>query len=176
MKQSYIPLLLFMVLAIFLVVGLKLNPSLIPSPLLNKPAPEIALPQLHEPDQLIKTADFKGKVWLLNVWASWCTTCRAEHPLLIELLQDEVFLVGLNYKDEPTNATKWLADLGNPYQFSAVDATGAVGLNWGVYGVPETFVIDANGTIRHKHVGPLSKTDIVSTILPLVHRLQKGAS
>ncbi len=170
--KSYAPLLAFLVLAVFLAAGLKLNPRIVPSPLVGKPAPDFALPQLDGAGQQIRPADFAGEVWVLNVWASWCASCIAEHPLLVNLLQDEVMLVGLNYKDQAAGALKWLAERGDPYQASAVDADGAAGLDWGVYGVPETFVIDSAGIVRHKHIGPLTQADITETLLPLVRRLQ----
>ncbi len=170
--KSYAPLLAFLVLAVFLAAGLRLNPRIVPSPLVGKPAPDFALPQLDGAGQQIRPADFAGEVGVLNVWASWCASCIAEHPLLVNLLQDEVMLVGLNYKDQAAGALKWLAERGDPYQASAVDADGAAGLDWGVYGVPETFVIDSAGIVRHKHIGPLTQADITETLLPLVRRLQ----
>lgn len=159
-----------------MLAGLYLNPRHVPSPLVDKPVPAFSLPSLSEPERHITPEDFRGHVWLLNVWASWCVSCRAEHPLLVNLLQEETILVGLNYKDIGDSALAWLKQWGNPYRVSVIDADGRVGLDWGVYGVPETFVIDDGGIIRHKHVGVLNERDIVETILPLVRRLQDAAS
>ena len=148
-----IPLGVFLVMVVFLGVGLSLDPREIPSPLIGKPAPAFDLPTLEDPERRFGPQAFKGRPYLLNVWASWCESCRAEHPVLIELARKgEVTLVGLNYKDTPEKARAWLeAHGGNPYQTVPVDADGKVGINWGVYGVPETFLIDANGIIQYKH-------------------------
>ncbi len=170
--NRFLPLLIFLPLLGIMVAGLRLDPSMVPSPLVGRVAPSFALPQLDQPLRNVKTEDFVGQVWLLNVWASWCFSCRAEHGLLTEQLQDRVTLVGLNYKDAPAEALAWLARLGDPYTVSAVDHSGLAGLDWGVYGVPETFVIDHHGIIRHKHIGPLDQHAIEETILPMVRRLQ----
>ena len=168
-----IPVALFAVIAGFLAAGLKLDPRLVPSPLVDKAAPAFSLPTLQAEQDTIGTADMRGKVWLLNVWASWCAACHTEHPVLNELaVRERLIIVGLNYKDERDAAVKWLADLGNPYQVVAVDADGRVGIEWGVYGVPETFVVDKRGVIRYKHIGPVSPADASNRILPLVHELQ----
>jgi cytochrome c biogenesis protein CcmG/thiol:disulfide interchange protein DsbE len=167
-----IPLAVFAVLVGFLFVGLRLNPREVPSPLVDKPAPAFQLTQLHAPEQRFGVADMKGKVWLLNVWASWCVSCREEHPFLMELAkQGSVPIVGLNYKDKPQDAMQWLTRFGNPYQLSVVDAEGRTGIDFGVYGVPETFLIDRDGVIRYKQIGPLTREAWQQTLLPLVKKL-----
>ncbi|CAD6879522.1 Cytochrome c-type biogenesis protein CcmG/DsbE, thiol:disulfide oxidoreductase [Methylomonas albis] len=168
-----LPLFLFIALAIFLAIGLNLNPREIPSPLIDKPAPAFNLPILATPEQRLSQADFKGKVWLLNVWASWCVSCREEHPLLIELAkQNKVILVGLNYKDEMAAANAWLGKHGNPYNVSVMDADGRTGIDYGVYGVPETFVIDKRGVVRYKHTGPVQPGDLEKVFLPWIQQLE----
>lgn len=173
MLKYIIPLILFIVLAVFLAVGLKLKPSEIPSPLLNKPAPAFSAPKLNAPNEKLSPADLKGKVWLFNVWASWCVSCRAEHPVINQLAQQQaVIIVGLNYKDDPEAAKRWLETLGNPYNDSVMDADGRIGIDWGVYGVPETFVMDKQGIVRYKHTGPVTEEDVQNTFLPLIAKLQ----
>ena len=174
-RKLLIPLALFVVLVGFLVVGLGLNPREVPSPLVGKPAPEFKLARLDRPERLLGPTDLKGQVWLLNVWASWCVSCRIEHPLLVELSKSKLVpLVGLNYKDKPDEGIAWLAQHGNPYDVSVVDRDGSVGIDWGVYGVPETFVVDKAGVIRYKHIGPVDAAAIEKKILPLVRELQKS--
>jgi len=171
-SRFVIPLVAFAILVGFLFVGLGLNPREVPSPLVDKPAPAIQLAQLHAPEKSFTLADMKGRVWLLNVWASWCVSCRDEHPFLMELAKENTIpIVGLNYKDKRDDAVKWLAQFGNPYRLSIVDADGRTGINFGVYGVPETFVIDRDGVIRYKQIGPLSAEKWQQTILPLVKKL-----
>lgn len=167
-----LPLLIFLLLAGMMVIGLQLDPRKVPSPLIGKVAPDFSLPRLGMPDTLFSLSSMRGQVWLLNVWASWCVSCVAEHPLLENFVQHNINIVGLNYKDQPSNAVHWLARHGDPYYVSAVDVYGSTGLDWGVYGVPETFLIDQQGVIRHKHIGPLSKSDIDDTILPQIWKLQ----
>jgi cytochrome c biogenesis protein CcmG/thiol:disulfide interchange protein DsbE len=175
MKKLYIPLGIFLVIGAFLFVGLWRNPREVPSPLIDKPAPSFSLAQLHEPGRVFSLADMKGQVWLLNVWASWCVACRTEHPLLVELGKARLVpIIGLNYKDKPDEAKAWLAQLGNPYALSVMDRDGNVGIDFGVYGVPETFVIDKTGTIRFKQIGPVTVEDLEKTILPLVRKLQQA--
>jgi cytochrome c biogenesis protein CcmG/thiol:disulfide interchange protein DsbE len=167
-----IPLAIFAVLVGFLFVGLGLKPREVPSPLIDKPAPAFELTQLHTPGERFGLADMKGKVWLLNVWASWCVSCREEHPLLMELSKEGVVpIVGLNYKDQPENAVQWLARFGNPYRLSVVDGDGRTGIDFGVYGVPETFLIDRDGVIRYKQIGPLTREAWQQHFLPLVKKL-----
>ncbi|WAR43068.1 DsbE family thiol:disulfide interchange protein [Methylomonas rapida] len=175
LKFKYLlPLALFIVLAVFLAVGLRLNPKDIPSPLIDKPAPAFALPILGTPEKKLSNQDLQGKVWLFNVWASWCVSCRQEHPLLLELAKLKlVTLVGLNYKDEAPAAAQWLRQLGNPYDVSIMDVDGRLGIDYGVYGVPETFVVDKRGIIRYKHTGPVEPGDIERLFLPLIRQLQQ---
>lgn len=173
MFKFILPLIIFIVISVFLAIGLGLNPREIPSPLIDKPAPEFSLPNLHDPKQILTNADFKGQVWLLNVWASWCVSCRSEHPVLNQLAQQkQVPIIGLNYKDDPAAAQSWLQQLGNPYTLSLVDMEGEAGIDWGVYGVPETFVIDKHGLVRHKFTGPVTVKAIQEILLPLVKKLQ----
>jgi cytochrome c biogenesis protein CcmG/thiol:disulfide interchange protein DsbE len=177
-KRFLLPLVLFLGLAAFLGVGLNRDPHQLPSPLVGRAAPAFTLPRLPaggaaEPDRFAP-ADMRGKVWLLNVWASWCVSCRQEHPVLLDISRRaEVPLVGLDYKDAAHEARSWLAEHGDPYLLSAVDADGKVGIDYGVYGVPETYVIDKAGTIRYKQIGPLSREILDATILPLVRELRK---
>lgn len=172
MSRFLWPLGIFIVLVVFLGVGLNLNPREVPSPKIDKPAPAFQVPQLHEADKTISQKDMLGKVWLFNVWASWCVSCRAEHPVLVDLSKRNLVpIVGLNYKDGRDEGKDWLAQHGNPYLLSAFDADGRVGIDYGVYGVPETFVIDKNGTIRYKHIGPLTQEAVDSKVLPLVQEL-----
>ncbi|BAO28182.1 DsbE family thiol:disulfide interchange protein [Sulfuritalea hydrogenivorans] len=174
MKRFLIPLVVFVVLLVFLGIGLTLNPRDVPSPLKDKPAPAFTLPQLAAADKSFSPADMKGKVWLLNVWASWCVSCRQEHPLLVSFAKEgKVPVVGLNYKDQLVDAKNWLAKFGDPYVVSAVDADGRVGIDYGVYGVPETYVIDKAGMIRMKHTGPITPESLKTQILPLVAELSK---
>ena len=169
-----IPLAIFIVLLAFLWVGLGRDPREVPSPLIGKPAPAFSLSQLHEPSQALSNSDLKGKVWLLNVWASWCVSCREEHPLLMQLAASKIVpIYGLDYKDDPGAGKDWLAQNGNPYTTSIVDRDGRVGIDYGVYGVPETFVVDKAGVIRYKQIGPLSIEALQQKILPLVKELQK---
>jgi cytochrome c biogenesis protein CcmG/thiol:disulfide interchange protein DsbE len=173
MARHLIPLLVFVVIVGFLWVGLSLNPREVPSPLIDKPAPEFSLPQLRDPGAVIRTTDLRGQVWLLNVFASWCTPCLEEHPYLVEMAKSGVVPVyGLNYKDQREVALKWLRKHGDPYTGIVVDAEGRTGIEYGVYGVPETFVIDKLGVIRFKHIGPLTPEVLEEEIVPLVKRLQ----
>ncbi|HTN66216.1 MAG TPA: DsbE family thiol:disulfide interchange protein [Burkholderiaceae bacterium] len=176
MKARFlIPLALFGVLVVFLAVGLNRDPREIPSPLVNQPAPAFQLPQLEQPELKFSPADLKGKVWVLNVWASWCGGCRQEHPLLVRFADAKLApLVGLDYKDARVDALSFLAQQGNPYGLSAFDAEGRVGIDYGVYGVPETYVIDRNGVIRHKHIGPVTSEILEKKIVPLIHELNKS--
>jgi cytochrome c biogenesis protein CcmG/thiol:disulfide interchange protein DsbE len=172
MRRYLLPLAVFVLLVGFLAVGLQRDPKLLPSPLIDKPAPAFSLPRLDDPAKLLGTADLQGKVWLLNVWASWCVACRIEHPLLVDLAgTGTVPIIGLNYKDKRDEALAWLGKHGNPYLVSIMDAQGQVGIDFGVYGVPETFVIDKQGVIRMKHVGPVTPEVLREQILPLVKKL-----
>jgi cytochrome c biogenesis protein CcmG/thiol:disulfide interchange protein DsbE len=167
-----IPLGIFLVLVAFLAVGLKLNPREVPSPLIGKPAPAFALTRLDAPAQTLKRDELLGKVWVLNVWASWCAPCREEHPVLVDFARRKLVpIYGLNYKDTRPAGMGFLTQLGNPYEASLFDGDGRVGIDYGVYGVPETFVVDKQGIIRHKHVGPLTPEVLRTKIEPLLKEL-----
>jgi cytochrome c biogenesis protein CcmG/thiol:disulfide interchange protein DsbE len=175
MKRFLLPLGIFAALLVFLGVGLRLNPREIPSPFIGKPAPAFKLAQLHEPDKTIAPVDMTGQVWILNVWASWCVSCRAEHPVLMDFAKTNVVpVIGLNYKDARDDGTRWLREFGNPYTLSAFDSDGRVGIDYGVYGVPETFVIDKRGVIRMKFTGPLTQEAISQKLLPLIKELKNA--
>lgn len=171
MKRHLLPLIAFLVLVGFLAVGLKLDPREVPSPLIGKPAPAFSLPRLDAPTQRLSSQEMRGKVWVLNVWASWCGPCRQEHPLIAELAKSGAAVYGLNYKDKPADAVAWLAELGNPYAATVSDVEGLVGIDFGVYGVPETFVIDQAGVIRLKHIGPMTPEALRDRVLPLLRKL-----
>ncbi|MDP3032496.1 MAG: DsbE family thiol:disulfide interchange protein, partial [Rhodocyclaceae bacterium] len=146
----------------------------VPSPLVGKPAPDFSVPQLHDEAAMFSPKEMAGKVWLLNVWASWCVSCREEHPILNEFAKSGTTpLVGLNYKDKREDGIRWLARFGDPYLLSAVDSDGRVGINYGVYGVPETYVIDKAGVIRFKQIGPVTPAVLQQKIIPLVQELNK---
>jgi cytochrome c biogenesis protein CcmG/thiol:disulfide interchange protein DsbE len=167
-----LPLAVFLVLAGFLAVGLKLDPRAVPSPLINKPAPAFVLPRLDDASKTMRREDLLGKAWVLNVWASWCGPCRDEHPEVLALARGKYApIVGLNYKDARDDARGWLQQLGDPYTVSLSDSDGRTGINYGVYGVPETFVIDKGGVIRFKHVGPLTAAVVQTRIVPLLKEL-----
>lgn len=174
MNRFLLPLGIFIALVALLAIGLTLNPREVPSPLIGKPAPAFAAPRLDAPDESFSPGDFAGKVWLLNVWASWCVSCREEHPLLVEFAkQGKVAIVGLNYKDDAEDARRWLSRFGDPYVFSVVDPNGKIGIDYGVYGVPETFLIDKQGIIRYKQIGPITPEALTKKILPLVEELSR---
>lgn len=193
MRRFILPLAVFALLVGFLAVGLRLNPREVPSPLVGKPAPDFLfhdkkgvilrdangapqhLTQLHDPNKLISLSDMAGQVWLLNVWASWCVSCREEHPVLMEFSKQNVVpIIGLNYKDARQDGLAWLNQFGNPYKMSAFDSTGGVGIDYGVYGVPETFVIDKRGVIRMKHIGAVTPEVITEKLLPLIKELNRA--
>ena len=194
MNKFVWPLVGFIVLVALLAVGLKLNPREVPSPLVGKPAPAFALPRLGAMEQTFSPKDMQGKVWLLNVWASWCVSCRQEHPILVEIARNKaITLVGLNYKEvrgdggfdmdkisadtekgmAVERASAWLRRHGDPYALSVVDLDGRVGIDYGVYGVPETYVIDKAGVIRMKHTGPITPDVLTQKIMPLLAELNK---
>jgi len=168
------PLVAFVALAGLLFKGLSLDPRHVPSPLIDKPAPVFSLPLLQQPETLMSNADLKGEVTLLNVWATWCVACRQEHPLLMQLAKQGVRIYGLNYKDKRDDAKRWLQMYGDPYLANAFDTEGRTGIDWGVYGTPETFVVDQQGIIRFKHVGPLTRESIKRDILPMLKQLQEN--
>ncbi len=194
MNKFLWPLIGFVVLVVLLAVGLNLNPRDVPSPLVGKPAPAFSLPQLGAPDRTFSPKDMLGQVWLLNVWSTWCVSCRQEHPVLVELAKRKtVPLIGLNYKElrgdggvdmdkvDPASekalaeqrAAGWLSKHGDPYTLTAMDLDGRAGIDYGVYGVPETYLIDKAGIIRMKHTGPISPDIFSGKILPLVGELSK---
>jgi len=175
MNRFLLPLGIFALLVVLLGVGLSLNPREVPSPLIGKPAPQFRLPQLHQPERAFEPAELKGKVWVLNVWASWCAACREEHPLLTDLARSGIApLYGLNYKDKRDDAIAWLKRYGDPYAASIVDADGRIGIDYGVYGVPETYVIDKQGVIRYKRIGPVTPAILKEKIVPLIAELNRG--
>ena len=175
MKRFLIPMGLFIVLVGFLAVGLRLDPREVPSPLVGKAAPQFELPQLANPDKKFSPLEMKGKVWLLNVWASWCVSCRQEHPILVALSKTGALpIYGLNYKDARNDGLRWLSQFGDPYIASLFDADGRVGIDYGVYGVPETYLIDKAGVIRYKHIGPVTREALDEKILPLAKELERS--
>jgi len=169
-----LPVVLFAAVGVGLAVGLTRDPSVLPSALIDDEVPEFELPPIEGHDGTgLSSADLGGEPSLVNVFASWCVPCRAEHPLLMRLAEEGVTIYGINYKDRPADARAWLAELGDPFTRIGADRNGRVGIEWGVYGVPETFVIDAAGRIRHKHVGPLQAKDVDETILPMLAELEE---
>lgn len=174
MLRYLLPLGIFIVLAVFLYLGLSLDPRDIGSTRLGKPAPVFTLPQVEDTQKSLSHQDFLGKVSLLNTWASWCVTCRYEHPLLMELAKTtHIPIYGLNYKDNLTDARTLLAQNGNPYIANGFDEHGRVGMDWGITGTPETFVIDKQGIVRYKQAGPLEEKLLQEKILPLIKELEK---
>ena len=165
---------LFLALVVLLAVGLRLDPREVPSPLIGKPAPHFELPVLQQPDKTFSEKDLQGRVWILNVWASWCVACRDEHPVLVEFSKSAAApLYGLNYKDSRDDALGWLKRFGDPYRLSAFDLDGRIGMDYGVYGVPETYVIDKRGVIRYKRIGPVTDELIKEKLIPLVNELNR---
>ena len=170
----FIPLAVALIVGVFLAIGLTLNPREIPSPLIGKPVPEFKLPPVQGRTQGLSSTDLQGEVSLVNVFASWCVACRTEHPLLMALKEKgAVTINGLNYKDQPADAEKWLTELGDPYTRTGADINGRVAIDWGVYGVPETFVIDRQGRIAYKQIGPINPEILEKTILPLIRQLRQ---
>lgn len=173
MRFAVLPLIFFALLVALLWFGLGNDPRTIPSPLVGKPAPAFDLPKLYKTGENVSPDDLKGKVWLLNVFASWCVSCRAEHEVVTNFIRNHnVDVLGLNYKDENADAKRWLAQFGNPYAVIGVDLNGRAGMDWGVYGVPETFVMDKKGIIRHKFTGPLTEDIVQKELVPLINTLQ----
>jgi len=174
MKKKLIPLGIFVVLVVFLAIGLTRDPHEIPSPLIGKAAPMFTAPNLHETSQQFSAKDMLGQVWLLNTWASWCVACRQEHPILVEFAKTKTLpIVGLDYKDQNADGLKWLARFGDPYDHAITDQDGRIGIDFGVYGVPESFLIDKAGVIRYKQIGPVTEVALRDKILPLIRELQK---
>ena len=173
MKKAAWTLGAFVALVALLAIGLRLNPREVPSPLIGKPAPAFELPLLQQPDKRFSQKDMLGQVWMMNVWASWCPPCLVEHPIVTRIATSGLVpVVGLNYKDERENALPWLKRNGDPYQLNVFDPTGRIGIDYGVYGVPETYVIDQKGVIRYKHIGPLTADVVQKKIEPLVKELK----
>lgn len=166
--KLFIPLIVFAVLAVFLGIGLQNDPSELPSALIGKPLPEFSLPNLLDDNQEVSNKDLHGKPYLLNVWATWCPSCRSEHPFLLELKKRGVIIVGVDYKDDNEAAKKWLNVLGDPYAFNVVDADGKFGLDLGVYGAPETYVVDSQGIVRYRHVGVVDEQVWQQILAPLM--------
>ena len=166
MSRYVLPLVAVIGLILFLVVGLKRgDPRALPSPYIGKPAPEFELPTLKDPQQTIGSKDLSGQLALVNVWATWCVGCRAEHPFLLELeANDTIPIYGINWR-----ALRWIQQLGDPYVASGFDGSGRVGIDWGVYGAPETFLVSAEGVVLHKHLGPLDRASWESDFLPLIN-------
>jgi len=176
MLKYLLPVILFFVLCGFLFIGLYKDPSEVPSPLIGKPVPEFSLPTLQDSSVQFSNKDFLGKVSILNVWATWCFACKQEHPALLELAKRNVApIYGLNYKDEVSKAKLYLRDFGNPFAANAFDGSGRVAIDWGVYGAPETFIIDKKGVIRYKHIGPISRDDLNNKIIPFIQKLKNEA-
>lgn len=175
MNKFTLPLIAFIALVALLAVGLNLNPREVPSPLIGKPTPDFKVPQLQNPEAIFSPKEMQGKVWLLNVWASWCVSCREEHPVIVEYAKKGLLppVVGLNYKDKRDDGLRWLARFGDPYLLSAFDADGRVGIDYGVYGVPESYLIDKAGVIRFKQIGPITPAVMENKILPLVKELNQ---
>ncbi len=168
-----LPLSLFILVILILWCGLHLHPNLIPSPLIDKPAPTFSLPNLFDVKRNVTKNDLLGRVTLVNVWATWCVSCKEEHKELMQLAsQEQIYFVGLNYKDDPLRAKKWLKKHGNPYQIVLLDQTGMAAIDWGVYGTPETFVLDKKGVIRYKQIGPLDRKTWENHIKPLITQLK----
>ena len=173
-RMYALPLILFAFIVVAFAVGLNLNPREVPSVLIGKPIPDFRLPPVQGRTLGLSSDDLKGEVSLVNVWASWCTECRKEHPVLMALAARKVVpLHGLNYKDKPDDAQAWLDGLGDPYLRIGADISGRVAIDWGVYGVPETFVVDGEGRIAHKHIGAMTERTVAETIMPLVDRLRR---
>ncbi|MCO6441050.1 MAG: DsbE family thiol:disulfide interchange protein [Nitrococcus mobilis] len=168
-----LPLILFGAVAVMLGVGLTLNTSQVNSPLVGKPAPDFQAPSLQTPERSVQLSDLSGQVALVNIWASWCTTCRQEHPYLMALSEQGIPIYGIDYKDERPKALAWLEQYGNAYRAIAFDAQGRVGMDWGVYGVPETYVIDRQGVIRHKHIGAITAHSLREQLQPLIAELRR---
>ena len=166
-----VPLAIFLLIAVFLYKGLFLNPSDIGSTMIGKPLPEFSLASLETPERKVSTADLQELPALLNVWATWCPTCKAEHAMLNKLAAQGVVVYGVNYKDDGDAARQWLAQLGNPYRFSVEDPEGSLGINLGVYGAPETFVIDRHGIVRDKFVGAIDERIWRERLAPLYQSL-----
>ena len=176
MIRYLIPIFAFALLLIIFVIGLDRDPTFVPSPLIGKPVPEFELPRLNYPDQRITDVDLRGQISVLNVWATWCSGCRQEHETLNKIAALGVVpLYGLNWKDDPKLAQDWLRQLGNPYVATGFDGDGRVAIDWGVYGAPETFLIDKEGVILYRHISPLTMETWESEFMPRILAAQGGA-
>ncbi len=176
MNRFLIPIIGFAVLVVFLLIGLNRDPTFVPSPLIGKQMPAFNLPQLGEPGQFVSDDDLRGQFSVLNVWATWCTGCRQEHPVLNRIAeQGQVPIYGLNWKDDAQLAQQWLEQLGNPYAVTGFDGDGRVAIDWGVYGAPETFLIDANGVVIYKHIAPLSMDTFETEFMPRIQAAQEAS-
>jgi cytochrome c biogenesis protein CcmG/thiol:disulfide interchange protein DsbE len=174
MKVRFLwPLVAFGAMLVTFVLALGRDPKQLPSPLVGRPAPAFSAPVLQQPSTLLQSDALRGQVWVFNVWASWCGACRDEHDALMGLARQGVPLYGLNYKDTPGAAAAWLQQAGDPYRSSVVDAQGRIGMDYGVYGVPETFVIDRGGIVRYRHAGPVTPAVLQQELLPLLAELQR---
>ncbi|MGH9932234.1 MAG: DsbE family thiol:disulfide interchange protein [Pyrinomonadaceae bacterium] len=174
MSRFVIPLILFVILVVFLAIGLGRDPHLVPSALIDKPAPDFALPELREPTKIISPKQMLGKVWLLNVWGSWCVACREEHPFLMEIAKSGVVpIYGLSWKDKREDALAVLSELGDPYVLNVFDFDGRVAIDYGITGAPETYLIDKQGIIRYKEVGQLTPEIMQQKVLPMVQELNR---
>jgi cytochrome c biogenesis protein CcmG/thiol:disulfide interchange protein DsbE len=171
--KLFLPLILFTLLAMTLFRGLSLDPTAMPSALIDRPLPAFALPALGD-NSTLSPANLQGEVALLNVWATWCVSCRVEHPYLKQLADQGIPIYGLNYKDDDAQALRWLTDLGNPYRFNIADREGTLGLDLGVYGAPETYLLDASGVVRYRHVGVVDETAWRTILEPLYTELVKA--
>lgn len=173
MWRRILPIIVFLILLAILGYGLTRDPSLVSSPLIGKPLPEFSLPLLNEPQNTIGNYDLRGTPYLLNVWASWCGACRIEHPLLMQIAEQRVLpIYGLNYRDRREDALKWLERFGNPYEMIAFDERGDVGIDLGVYGAPETYLVDRSGVVAFKHVGPITQKIWEEVLHPKIVELQ----
>jgi len=176
MKVRFLlPVAIFLAIVVFLYIGLGRDPRHVPSPLIGKPAPDFELPLLYQLEKSLTDEDLKGRVSLVNVWASWCVSCRYEHELLMDISRNtDIPVIGINYKDEHADAMKWLRDRGDPYESIVFDYEGRAAIDWGVYGTPETFIVDQQGIIRYKHVGPITKEKLSQDLMPLIQGLKQG--
>lgn len=179
MITRWLPLIVFGAIAVLLGVGVVMNAGRtqveIQSPLVGRPAPDFALPDFAKPSQIVRQSDLRGQPYLLNVWASWCASCRVEHPVITDLaLSGRITVIGYNYKDERAAAERWLRQLGNPYHRILVDESGRSAIEWGIYGTPETFLVDAEGIVRWKHVGPIAPATVERELLPLLDAIGAG--
>lgn len=176
-KSLLIPLGIFMLLVVVLAAGFTLrDPHLLPSQMINKPFPEFKLAALNDPSRMLTTSDIKGHVALVNVWATWCPNCEMENPEMMRIAATTgIPIYGIDYNDDPSKAVDWLKENGNPYKFNIVDDKGNLGINLGVYGAPETFIVDADGIIQHRHVGPIDQEIFNTELMPIIERLRKRA-